>query len=204
MNFEVWDLPGQLNFLGPSSDIFCELGATASTLIWVIDCLSDYHHSLCTLHSTIIYLRSTNPLINIEVFLHKAESLSHEYQHELKADIIQYTADEMLDNDLDDARISFYLTSIHDYSIHEALSSVIQKVIPHVDIFGKLLDAVVTASGGLKAFLFSASSKIYVATDSSPVDLNVFEHCCNFINFTDDLCDMYGFVIPSASAISPS
>lgn len=135
------------------------------------------------------------------MFLHKADSLSHEYQHEVKADIVQYTTDEMFDNDLDDARISFYLTSIHDYSIHEALSSVIQKVIPYVDIFGKLLDAFVSASGGLKAFLFSASSKIYVATDSSPVDLNVFEYCCDFINFSDDLCDMYGCVVPHAASV---
>lgn len=197
LHFEVWDLPGQLNFNDPSCDTLCELGTSASSLIWVIDSLNDYHDTLSLLHTTIIHLRDTNPNINIEVFIHKAESLSIEYQQDIKDEIIQRTVDELADNGLDDRGISFYLTSIHDYSIHEALSKVVQKVIPNVDTFENLLDVVVTASGIMKAFLFSSSSKIYIATDSSPVDLHAFEHCCNFINFTEDLCDIYGYPFSS-------
>lgn len=46
-------------------------------------------------------------------------------------------------------------------------------------------------SGVEKAFLFDVVSKIYLATDSSPVDMQSFELCCDMIDVVIDLSSIY-------------
>lgn len=43
-----------------------------------------------------------------------------------------------------------------------------------------------------KSFLFDVSSKIYIATDNSPVDMPTYELCCDMIDVTTDLSGIYG------------
>ncbi|OZC10928.1 Gtr1/RagA G protein region [Onchocerca flexuosa] len=43
-----------------------------------------------------------------------------------------------------------------------------------------------------KAFLFDVASKIYIATDSSPVDMATYELCCDMIDVTIDISSIYG------------
>uniref|UniRef100_A0AC34R597 Uncharacterized protein n=1 Tax=Panagrolaimus sp. JU765 TaxID=591449 RepID=A0AC34R597_9BILA len=43
-----------------------------------------------------------------------------------------------------------------------------------------------------KSFLFDVASKIYIATDSTPVDLPTYELCCDMIDVTMDLSLIYG------------
>lgn len=50
-------------------------------------------------------------------------------------------------------------------------------------------------SGIEKAFLFDVKTKIYVATDSSPVDMQSYELCCDMIDVVIDLSNIYGLVI---------
>lgn len=47
-------------------------------------------------------------------------------------------------------------------------------------------------SGIEKAFLFDVLSKIYIATDSSPVDMQGYELCCEMIDVVIDISDIYG------------
>lgn len=47
-------------------------------------------------------------------------------------------------------------------------------------------------SGIEKAFLFDVVSKIYVATDCSPVDMQSYELCCDMIDVVIDLSNIYG------------
>lgn len=49
-------------------------------------------------------------------------------------------------------------------------------------------------SGIEKAFLFDVLSKIYIATDSSPVDMQSYELCCEMIDVVIDISDIYGWV----------
>ena len=80
MDFQVWDFPGQIDvFENPDFDmeaIFGEIGA----LIWVIDAQDEYLESLARLTTTILTLQRTYPSINVEVFIHKVDSLSDEYK----------------------------------------------------------------------------------------------------------------------------
>jgi hypothetical protein len=45
-----------------------------------------------------------------------------------------------------------------------------------------------------KVFLFDVLSKIYVATDSSPVDIQTYELCCDMIDVVVDVSCIYGMV----------
>lgn len=47
-------------------------------------------------------------------------------------------------------------------------------------------------SGIEKAFLFDVVSKIYIATDCSPVDMQSYELCCDMIDVVIDLSSIYG------------
>lgn len=47
-------------------------------------------------------------------------------------------------------------------------------------------------SGIEKAFLFDVVSKIYIATDSSPVDMQSYELCCEMIDVVIDVSCIYG------------
>jgi hypothetical protein len=49
-------------------------------------------------------------------------------------------------------------------------------------------------SGIEKAFLFDVVSKIYIATDSSPVDMQSYELCSDMIDVVIDISCIYGCV----------
>lgn len=72
-----------------------------------------------------------------------------------------------------DILINFHLTSIYDHSIFEAFSKVIQKLLPQFAQLEYLLDYLTSASNIEHAFLFDVQTKISIATDSSPVDIQV-------------------------------
>lgn len=67
--------------------------------------------------------------------------------------------------------LSFQLTSIYDHSIYEALSKVVQKLLPQVTYISSMLDTLISRSKIQKAFLFDVISKIYISTDSNPVNM---------------------------------
>lgn len=54
-----------------------------------------------------------------------------------------------------------------------------------------MLDNLVEHSSIDKVFLFDVNSKIYVATDSAPVDIQTYEVCAEFIDITIDLDELY-------------
>ncbi|VDK26107.1 unnamed protein product [Anisakis simplex] len=54
------------------------------------------------------------------------------------------------------------------------------------------IDFCIPGSNVEKAFLFDVASKIYVATDSAPVDMATYELCCDMIDVTIDISAIYG------------
>lgn len=131
---------------------------------------------------------------------------------EAQRDIQQQALDDLADAKLD-VHLSFYLTSIYDHSIFEAFSKVIQELIPQLPILENLLNILNTvrffaliAWANLrltrafcsqncrleKSFLIDVVSKIYVATDSSPVDMQTYELCSDMIDVVIDVSCIYG------------
>jgi len=104
--------------------------------------------------------------------------------------------------------VSFHLTSIYDHSVFEAFSKVVQQLIPQLPTLESLLDVLVTSCRIDKAFLFDVVSKIYIATDSSPVDMRSYELCADMIDAVIDVSSIYGLaddgVTPSAATAPES
>lgn len=186
----VMELPGQLNYFEPtyeSEKLFKNIGA----LVYVIDSQDEYLNALSNLATIIEYAYKVNPLINIEVLIHKVDGLSEDFKLDTQRDIMQRTGDELLDLGLEGVQVSFYLTSIFDHSIYEAFSRIVQKLIPELPFLENMLDNLIQHSKIEKCFLFDVNSKIYVATDSSPVDIQTYEVCAEFVDVTIDLQDLY-------------
>ena len=58
-------------------------------------------------------------------------------------------------------------------------------------------------SGIEKAFLFDVVSKIYIATDSSPVDMQTYELCSDMIDVVIDVSSIYGYAVRSVRPVRP-
>nr|XP_020455032.1 ras-related GTP-binding protein D-like isoform X4 [Monopterus albus] len=194
VSFQIWDFPGQIDFFDPTFDyemIFRGTGA----LIFVIDSQDDYVEALSRLHLTVTRAYKVNPDINFEVFIHKVDGLSDDHKIEKQRDIHKRANDDLADAGLEQIHLSFYLTSIYDHSIFEAFSKVVQKLIPQLPTLENLLNIFISNSGIEKAFLFDVVSKIYIATDSSPVDMQTYELCCDMIDVVIDISCIYGMEV---------
>nr|XP_014353882.1 PREDICTED: ras-related GTP-binding protein C [Latimeria chalumnae] len=154
--------------------------------------LDDYMEALTRLNFTVSKAFKVNPEINFEVFIHKVDGLSDDHKIETQRDIHQRANDDLVDAGLEKLHLSFYLTSIYDHSIFEAFSKVVQKLIPQLPTLENLLNIFISNSGIEKAFLFDVVSKIYIATDSSPVDMQSYELCCDMIDVVIDVSCIYG------------
>ena len=87
---------------------------------------------------------------------------------------------------------AFSLTSIYDHSVFEAFSKVVTKsLVPQRKTLQRMLDALVAACDMEKSFLFDVSSKVYVATDSAPVDSASYELCADAIDVVLDVSSIY-------------
>ncbi|KAL1464117.1 hypothetical protein WDU94_003792 [Cyamophila willieti] len=189
LQFQLWDCPGQMDFQDFDADlIFAKCGA----VIFVIDAQDDYMEALNTLNLVVTKAYNVNKNIRFEVFVHKVDGLYEDNKMETQRDIHQRSNDDLLDAGYDHITLSFHLTSIYDHSIFEALSKVIQKLIPQLPTLENLLNILINNSGIEKAFLFDVVSKIYIATDSSPVDMQSYELCCDMVDLVIDISGIYG------------
>ena len=159
--------------------------------MYVIDSQDEYMNAITNLAMIIEYAHKVNPKINVEVLIHKVDGLSEDFKVDAQRDIMQRTGEELLELGLDGVQVSFYLTSIFDHSINEAFSRIVQKLIPEISYLENMLDNLIQHSKIEKAFLFDINSKIYVSTDSNPVDIQVYEVCAEFVDVTIDLFNLY-------------
>ncbi|XP_025089283.1 ras-related GTP-binding protein C-like isoform X1 [Pomacea canaliculata] len=191
VQFQVWDVPGQIDFFDPTFDSETIFGGCGA-LIFVIDAQDDYIEALARLQMEVTRAYKINPNIKFEVFIHKVDGLSDDNKIETQRDIHQRSTDDLAEAGMENVHLSFHLTSIYDHSIFEAFSKVVQKLIPQLPVLENLLNILISNSGIEKAFLFDVMSKIYIATDSSPVDMQCYELCCDMIDVVIDMSCIYG------------
>merc|ERR1719209_1336765 len=200
VQFYIWDFPGQIDFFDTTFDTELIFGGCGA-LVFVIDAQDDYIDALAKLNTTVSKAFAVNPKIKFEVFIHKVDGLSDDTKMETQRDIHQRATDELVETGLEQqVHLSFYLTSIYDHSIFEAFSKVVQKLIPQLPTLENLLNVFISNSQIEKAFLFDAISKIYVATDSSPVDMQSYELCCDMLDLVIDVSCIYGLSTDAESS----
>ncbi|ODV83712.1 hypothetical protein CANARDRAFT_9276 [[Candida] arabinofermentans NRRL YB-2248] len=204
IDLAVMELPGQLNLFEPSLYDSEKLFASIGALVYVIDSQDEYLSALQNLAYIIKYACNINPKLHIEILIHKIDGLSEDFRLDTQRDIMARVGDDLLDYGLEGVQISFYLTSIFDHSIYEAFSRIVQKLIYELPALENLLDLLMQYSNFDKVFLFDVNSKIYVATDSSPVDIQTYEVCAEFIDVTIDLDGLYESVSSNSQIMNGS
>ncbi|KAL3787566.1 hypothetical protein HJC23_000054 [Cyclotella cryptica] len=208
--FTIWDFPGDQyetvanedgkvvdgQRSGVEND---EIFAKATALIFVLDAQDEpYDHVLQSFTDTVTRAVRANPSIAIEVFVHKVDGelfLSDEAKYDCRRDVMQQVSDELADAGFmahDAVPISYHLTSIYDHSVFEAFSRVVQRLIPELPTLEHLLNVLVSTCSMEKAYLFDVASKLYISTDSSPVDMQSVELCSDMIDVVLDVSGIYG------------
>ncbi|KAK0408031.1 hypothetical protein QR680_003734 [Steinernema hermaphroditum] len=191
IKFETIEFPGQIDpfdpALGPKK-VFANCGA----MLYVIDAQDEIDEALKKMCTYISRAYGFNKDIRFECFVHKVDGLSEETKMDTYRSIFQQVQDELADLGTERVRITYHMTSIYDHSIFEAFSKVVQKLIVQLPTLEKLLDIFNQGSNVEKSFLFDMSSKIYIATDSTPVDMATYELCCDMIDVTLDISSIYG------------
>ena len=212
--FTIWDFPGEYYGGAGNNDVHdgeYENGGeegfddtddsifTGSTsLIFVVDAQDEpYDHVLQSFTTAVTRAVSVNPNIAIEVFINKVDGelfLSDESKYDCRRDIMTLVSDELTDAGVspDSMQIRYHLTSIYDHSIYEALSRVVQRLIPQLPTLENLLNVLVATCSMEKAYLFDVVSKLYVSTDSGPVDMQSVELCSDMIDVVLDVSGIYG------------
>jgi len=208
--FTVWDFPG--DYYGGDDDelnqsIFAGGGGSASaspspspptSLVFVVDAQDEpYDHVLQSFTNAVTTALALNPTIVIEVFINKVDGelfLSDESKYDCRRDIMTQVTDELADAGVspDNIHIRYHLTSIYDHSKYEALSRVVQRLIPQLPTLENLLNILVGTCSMEKAYLFDVVSKLYIGTDPGPVDMQSVELCSDMIDVVLDVSGIYG------------
>jgi Ras-related GTP-binding protein C/D len=176
------------------------------TQISLIDAQDEpYDHVLQSFTTAVTRAVTVNPNIAVEVFINKVDGelfLSDESKYDCRRDVMTQVTDELTDAGVspDVMQIRYHLTSIYDHSIYEALSRVVQRLIPQLPTLENLLNVLVSTCSMEKAYLFDVVSKLYISTDSGPVDMQSVELCSDMIDVVLDVSGIYGLG-PSHEAV---
>ena len=191
MDFQIWDLPGQMNYLDPNFDADSVFGGVGA-MVWVLDAGDNYLEPIESLTRTILHLRESYPDIKYVVFIHKVDSVSEDIREDIILDITSRINDDLSDHDYINPAINYYATSIYDSSIHQGFSKVMQSLLPQLPLFESALDQIKEICHFEKVYLFDVWSKVYIASDTSPDDLKSYDVCASFIDIIVDASELFG------------
>ncbi|KAG6910836.1 hypothetical protein DXG01_007151 [Tephrocybe rancida] len=185
---EIWDCPGNV-----TADTLGTPLSQFATMIFVIDIRDLYNQPISRLVEFIVAAYQENPNISLEVFVHKAEKLQEDDKIENFRQIHERVSDRLLDisPEYEQVPLNFYLTSVYDHSLHEAFSKVLHKLVDSLPYLEDLLNVFCANSQSPKAFLFDTTSRLYIATDASPVDSATFNLCCDYLQMLNSFGSLY-------------
>lgn len=196
VRFNVMDFPGGGSVLEESSETDRqEMLKSVGVVVFVISAQEEpYHDALALAKKVIEASHKINPKISFDILIHKVDGdnfYSDDQKTEIQRDIHSKLTEDL--SEKIDAQIAFHCTSIYDHTVFEAMSKVVQKLIPNqLPILEQALDMLVSNSRMEKAYLFDVVSKVYIASDSLPVDLTSYELCADMIDVVIDVSCIYG------------
>lgn len=191
--FELIDFPGDWSE-AENNQIFKGRG---TCFVFVMDAQDEpYDLVLSYMTGLISKAVKVNEGIHIHVFINKVDGelfLSEEAKYDCRRDVVSLVQEEMEQiPNLENVHIEYFLTSIYDHSVYESFSKVVQKLVPALSTIESLLNVLVERNGMEKAFLFDVASKLYISTDSNPVDAAGYELCSDMIDVVLDVSGIYG------------
>ncbi|KAK8865631.1 hypothetical protein IAR55_000776 [Kwoniella newhampshirensis] len=207
---QIWDTPS--NFELDQLDVPL---STFSTIVYVLDMQQDdsYHESILKFVHLMVRAYLVNPNLRFSMFIHKAEVLSEDYRGENYAEIQRATSEEIEDFpyktlqtfapnlDFDDpstismiinqliSDVKFSMTSVHDVSLRDAWSKVIQGSMEMLAAVESLLLDFTSHSSADNSFLFDIRSGVILATDNrhrtDDLSEQVTEYLSSFLQFRE-------------------
>ncbi|KAJ7227401.1 Gtr1/RagA G protein Gtr2 [Mycena pura] len=183
---EIWDCPGNITVETLGAPL-----AQFSALIFVIDIRDLYKQPISKLVEFIVAAYHDNPSLFVEVFVHKAEKLQEDDKIENFRQIQERVQDDLMERECEQMPYNFHLTSVYDHSLHEAFSKVLHKLIHSLPFLEDLVNVFCANTQSPKAFLFDIASRLYVATDNSPVDSATHNLCCDYLSMLNSLGSLY-------------
>ncbi|KAI6661666.1 hypothetical protein LOD99_13538 [Oopsacas minuta] len=193
LHYELVEIPGQMDIFESTVPMNHEgLFSNCDAVIYIIDCSDSYESALPYLYQIVTCAHKINPKIRFEVFIHKTDVLRQDGDKlAIRRSIYYKVTRDLQDSCLEAVKLHFYLTSIYDYSIFEALSSVVQKLIPELPTLENMLNLLNQKCRIEKSYLFDLHSKIYIATDSTPLDIAMYALVSDMIDTVLDLANIY-------------
>lgn len=198
VNFDVYDFPGNINYDAVESHIDADINVPQA-VCFVVDAQDEpYTEALDRCSSIFHAVYRKNNKVNFNVFIHKVDGelfLVEDHKAETQTDIHTRLIELLFNTQGEhafDGQVFFHCTSIYDHSLFEAMSKVVQSLMPELPELEELLDCLVTNCRIEKGFLFDVVSKIYIASDSQPVDVSSYELCADMIDVVIDVSCIYG------------
>ncbi|WWD18186.1 hypothetical protein CI109_102635 [Kwoniella shandongensis] len=207
---QIWDTPS--NFELDQLEVPL---STFSTIVYVLDMQQDdsYHESILKFVHLMVRAYLVNPNLRFSMFIHKAEVLSEDYRGENYAEIQRATSEEIEDFpyktlhsyapnlDFEDpstisliinqliSEVKFSMTSVHDVSLRDAWSRVIQGSMEMLAAVESLLLDFTSHSSADNSFLFDIRSGVILATDNrhrtDDLSEQVTEYLSSFLQFRE-------------------
>ncbi|WVF70953.1 hypothetical protein IAT40_005748 [Kwoniella sp. CBS 6097] len=210
---QIWDTPS--NFELDQLDVPI---SSFSTIVYVLDMQQDdsYHESILRFVHIMVRAYLSHPGMKFHMFIHKSEVLSEDYRGENYAEIQRATSEEIEDFpyktlsgvgigtsslDLEDpgttsmiinqliSEIRYSMTSVHDVTLRDAWSRVLQGGMEMLPAVESLLLDFTSHSSADNTFLFDIKSGIILATDNrhrtDDLSEQVTEYLKSFLQFRE-------------------
>ncbi|WVR05600.1 hypothetical protein IAU60_002619 [Kwoniella sp. DSM 27419] len=208
---QIWDTPS--NFELDQLDVPI---SSFSSMVYVLDMQQDdsYHESILRFVHIMVRAYLAHPGLRFHMFIHKSEVLSEDYRGENYAEIQRATSEEIEDFpyktlagiagnnwDLEDPQttgmiisqlisdVRFSMTSVHDVTLRDAWSKVLQGGMEMLPAVESLLLDFTSHSSADNTFLFDIKSGIILATDNrhrtDDLSEQVTEYLSSFLQFRD-------------------
>eukprot|EP01147_Barroeca_monosierra_P002426 gene2426-5366_t len=189
LDLQIIDFPGDFELFERDDENTSLLKDTNGAVVFVIDAQDETDRVTAALCRFIQEAFAINKNLHFEVLIHKVDALGTEEKRAAMHSIIAAVHEGLYGVEV---QISYYLTSIYDVSIFEAMSKIAQKLVPQFPSMQGMLDTLAGRSNIMKAFLFDISTKIYVASDSRNVELDLYEACSDSIDVVTDVSGVFG------------
>ncbi|CAF3446515.1 unnamed protein product [Rotaria socialis] len=189
VKFQIRDVPGPKM---SSLNDFEAFASNSTTIVFVLDITEDYSDAINLLVSSVQWMHQHGHNVRFEVLIHKIDGV-HEPDRLERYSTIQKQVSVMLHEcSIEKPMINFYLTSIYDHSIHEAFSKIVQNQMKQLRALENMLNLVTESTQLDKIFVCDIYNKIFLASDTKPVDTQLSELCCDVVDVYTGISSIYG------------
>jgi len=189
VRFQIRDVPGPKTVSLNDFEIYA---SESTKIIFILDVTEDYFEAINLLISSVQWMYKNGHHVRFEVLIHKIDGV-HESDRFERYSTIQQQVNVMLHEcSIENPLINFYLTSIYDHSIHEAFSKIVQNQMRQLRALENMLDLVTASTHLDKIFVCDIYNKIFLASDTKPVETQLSELCCDVVDVYTDISSIYG------------